>query len=279
MNKLKTIGFLFKDTFTAWQNDNASRLAAALAYYTIFSMAPLLMITVIFVGLFYGESTAQDEIVAQIKDVAGSEVAEVAQGIIANVAKPDSLNFASLVTIVLTLYGASNLFYQLQDTLNTIWHVTPQPMSVFNWIKQRVNLFIMVFVVGLLLILSLFANIAVSAITTAFDLPGSVQIGSNFVAFGVTIVLFALIYKVLPDIEIAWGDVWIGSVVTSLLFTLEQYLISLYFGIASVGSAYGAAGSLIVLLLWVYYSAQIFLFGAEFTRVYTYKFGSKKGAQ
>ncbi len=274
MNQLKTFGQLLKATFVAWQADNASRLAAALAYYTVFSIAPLLIITIIIVGLVFGEQATQNQITTKLQESVGKQAAELIQGVIASAAKPNSLSLASVISILTMLMGASGLFAQLQDALNTIWHVEPPPICVLDFIKRRLVLFGMVCSVSVLLLISLFASVIVRAVTNYFQLGSSLQISSNLISFLIITLLFALVYKALPDTDIAWNDVWIGAVVTSVLFTLGNWGIGLYLGSNNVGSAYGAAGSLIVLLVWIYYSAQVFLLGGEFTQVYAHRYGS-----
>ena len=249
---------------------------------------------------FFGESAAQNQVSAALEELVGPQTAHFVEGVIANAAKPSSLSLASIVTIGAMLFGASGLFAQLQDALNTIWKVEPKSSGIVFMIKQRLFLFMMIFSIGVVLIVSFFASVIVSGAIFYLDslgtqglemigqisptlgtLTGYVNLGkllqtlNNLVSFGIITLMFALIYKLLPDAEIAWNDVWIGAAVTSLLFTLGKYLIGLYLGSISVGSAYGAAGSLIVLLVWVYYSAQVFLLGAEFTQVYSRRFGSR----
>ncbi len=278
---LKQIWRLLKETFKEWNDDNASRLAAALSYYTIFSLAPLLIIAIAIAGAVFGDEAASGEIVKQIQGLVGKAGAEVIQTALQNAQKPDTRNFASIISIVVLLFGASNVFAQIQDALNTIWEVEPKPgRSFLLTLRKRFVSFAMVAGVGFLLLVSLIVNTALEAMLKYFNnlLPGFDwlwQVGNFAISFAVITLLFAFIYKFIPDAKIAWNDVWIGSAMTSLLFVIGKYLLGLYLGNSSFGSAYGAAGSLIVLLAWINYAAQIIFFGAEFTQVYASKYGSR----
>lgn len=275
LNILKSIGNLLKESFLAWQADKASRLAAALAYYTAFAMAPLLIIAIAVVSLVLSEQAAQNEIVTALEDTVGRQSAELLEEAIVNASQPAATTLASLIGFGALLFAASGLFGQLQEALNTAWHVESQTDGgIIYFVKRRLLMFVMVFIIGGLLLLSLVASIAVSALTEYFQLGSYLQNINLLVSFGLVTLLFALVYKILPEADISWRDVWLGAAVTSVLFTLGKYLIGLYLGSSNVGSAYGAAGSLLVILVWIYYSAQIFLFGAEFTYVYAQKFGS-----
>lgn len=277
---LKQVWRLLKETFKEWNDDNASRLAAALSYYTIFSLAPLLIIAIAIAGAVFGDDAASGEIVRQIEGLVGKAGAEVIQTALQNAQKPDTRNFASIISIGVLLFGASNVFAQIQDALNTIWEVEPKPgRGIWQTLRKRFLSFAMVGGVGFLLLVSLILNAVLAGMVNYFG--GLIQ-GFDFVwqfanfaiSFGVITLLFALIYKVMPDAKIAWSDVWIGSAMTSLLFVIGKSLLGLYLGNGSFGSAYGAAGSLIVLLAWINYAAQIIFFGAEFTQVYATKYGS-----
>ncbi len=271
---------LFKETFKEWGEDKVSRLAAALAYFTVFSIAPLLIIAISVAAIFFGEEAARGQIVGQIQGLMGQEGAEAVESMIANANQVQGGLIASIIGIVTLLFGASGVFGQLQDALNTIWEVAPKPgQGVVNFVRSRFLSFGMVLIIAFLLLVSLVVSAAVAGAGTyvAGIAPGMAVLWEsiNFlISFGVITLLFAAIYKVLPDVKIAWGDVWVGAAVTALLFTIGRTLIGLYLGNAAVGSAYGAAGSLVVLLVWVFYSAQILLFGAEFTQVYTRRYGS-----
>lgn len=277
---LKAVFTLLKDTYTEWSADKAPRLAAALAYYTIFSLAPLLIIAIAVSRLVFQQSSAQSQLLGQIQGVVGQEGTALIETMLTSASKPASGIVATLIGLVTLLLGAMGLFGQLQEALNTIWNVpTASGQGMMHLLKNRFLSFIMVLGIGFLLLLSLVISAVVSALDAFFAgaLPGWVYIAQilNFViSFGIITLLFAMIFKFLPDIKIAWRDVWLGAIVTSLLFTLGKWLIGWYLGQGSAASIYGAAGSLVILLLWIYYSAQIMLFGVEFTQVYAKRFGS-----
>ncbi|HEY9651700.1 MAG TPA: YihY/virulence factor BrkB family protein [Coleofasciculaceae cyanobacterium] len=277
----KTIVELLKETFKEWQEDKASRLAAALAYYTAFSIAPLIIIAIAIAAVVFGQEAAQGGIDEQLRGLLGQQGAEAVQEMIKNSRKPSEGTIATLISIVVLLFGASGVFGELQDSLNTIWEVAPkQGQGVMTFIRNRFLSFAMVLGIGFLLLVSLLLSTILAGVSNLLGhmIPNLTALWSllNFlISFGVITVLFALIYRILPDAEIAWGDVWIGSIITALLFTIGKSLIGLYLGNSSVGSTYGAAGSFVVFLLWVNYSAQILFFGAEFTQVYANKYGSR----
>ncbi len=272
---------LFKESGQGWSRDNASLLAAALTYYTIFALAPLLVIAVAVAGAIYGDAAVQGEIVDDIKHEVGEEAAVIIQDLITDASQSESSTFATIASAVLLLVAASGLFTQLRRALNMIWGVRLGPENgVIIVIRQRALTFVLVLIVGLLMLLSFATSTLITAVgdRLAFWLPG---IGSllpliNFlVSLVILTVLFALLFKVLPDAHLTWRDVLLGATVTTLLFMLGRYLIGLYLAYGFSASAYGAAGSLVLILLFVYYSAQIFLFGAEFTLVYANKYGSR----
>jgi len=273
----KNIFELIKETLTAWQADKASRLAAALAYYAIFSIAPLLMIIIAIIALVFGERAAKNEIAGQLQVLVGPDAAGMIQTMIASMHNRASGIWATIIGTLTIVLGASGLFGQVQSALDTIWHaLPPKKGNVLHLVKERLIHFAMVLGMGALLLLSLFTGIAATAITNYFNVGSLLQTVNIVTSFVLIMLLFAIIYKALPSVKIAWWDVWIGSAVTSVLFTLGKLFIDMYMANSSIGSAYGAAGSLVVLLVWVYYSAQIFLLGAEFTHVYAKKFGSMK---
>jgi membrane protein len=277
--KITTIFSLFKEAFQGWQQDKASLLAAALAYYTVFSITPLLVIAIAIVGAVFGQEAARGEIIAQINDLVGSEGAQAIEMALANANQPQLGSIASLISVVVLLIGASGVFAQLQEALNTVWNITVKPnVGLWNFIQKRLLSFGMVLAIGFLLLVSLIISAILSGISKLeFNiLPGLTifwQLLNFLVSLGFITVLFALIYKYLPDVKIRWRDVWVGAAITALLFSLGKYLIGLYLGQGSLGSTYGAAGSLIVFLAWVFYSAQILLFGAELTEVYARRYG------
>lgn len=276
----KAVTALLKDTIKEWGEDQAARLGAAVAYYTVFSLAPLLVIVIAIAGLIFGRQAVQGQIVNQVGGLVGAQGGQFIESMIANASKPSSGIIATVVGVVTLLLGATGLFGELQDSLNTIWEIAPKPRGIFETIRTRILSFAMVVVIAFLLLVSLVISAGLAALGHflggALPLPEFILQAINFViSFAIITVLFALIYKLLPDAEIAWHDVWIGAAFTSLLFTIGKLAIGLYLGHSSTASTYGAAGALVVLLLWVYYSAQILFFGAEFTQIYANRYGSK----
>lgn len=278
MRKLKGVMALFKETFTQWLEHKAPRLAAALAYYMVFSLAPLLIIAIAIAGAIFGKDAARGEIVTQISGFVGQDAASVIEKAISNASQPDLSNIASLISVAILLFGASGVFAQLQDALNTIWGVQPRPGRVVRqFISKRILSFAMVVGLGFFVILSLLLTATISALSQLELLPGFPWLWkflSLAVSFGLVTLFFALVFKFLPDAKIAWSDVGMGAIMTSILFAIGRSLLGWYLGQTSFASTYGAAGSLIVLLAWVYYSAQILFLGAEFTEVYARKYGS-----
>ena len=278
---LRKIGRLLQETFKEWQADKASRIAAALAYYTVFSLSPMLVIAIAIAGAFFGQQAAQDQIVEQLTGLVGEDGVKPVMMALNNISQPKIRGVASLISIGVLLPGASGIFAQLQDALNTVWKVKPQPgQGAALFIRKRISSFLMVLAIGFLLILSLILSAAVSTISMyQIDfLPGSAILWENLdfiVSLGLMTFIFCLMFKYVPDVKIAWKDVFVGSVITAVLFLFGKFLLGVYLSRGSLGSAYGAAGSLIVLLAWIYYSAQIILLGAEFTQVYTRMYGSK----
>lgn len=281
MSRLKTIFGLLRKTFEEWNEDKAPRLAAALAYYTAFSIAPLLIVAISIAGLVYGEEAVQGQIRYQIDGLVGSQAAGAIQEMLVNFHRADSGIIASVIGLVTLFLGAAGLFGQLQDALNTIWEVAPKPGGgILSMLRQRFISFTMVLGIGFMLLVSLVLSAMISLLGNFIFrfIPQQeflLQLINFVLSFGIITVLFALIYKILPDAKIAWRDVWLGAAVTSLLFAVGKLLLGLYLGNSSTASAYGAAGSFVVLLVWIYYSAQILLFGAEFTQVYARMYGSK----
>ncbi|MDQ6759656.1 MAG: YihY/virulence factor BrkB family protein [Acidobacteriota bacterium] len=278
---LREIRELFQQTFSEWNNHDAATMGAALAYYTVLSLAPLLIVAVSIAGMIYGQKAATGEIVNQVSDLVGPGGAEVIQSILANARSPAKGTLASVIGIVTLLFGASGVFKALRDSLNRMWGVKHAGrLGIWETIRREFSTFGMVLAIGFLLVVSLVVSAFVTAVGKFLHgkVPVGLLLGSNtLVSVIVITLLFALIYRVVPSTRIRWSDVWVGSAVTAVLFTIGKYLIGLYLSKASVGSAYGAAGSLVALLVWVYYSAQIFLFGAEFTHVYAQLEGSRSG--
>jgi len=266
---------LLRRTFEAWNEDKVPRLGAALAYYALFSMAPLLMMAVAIAGLVFGEAAARGEVVGRIRAAVGDTVAEAIEGMLKSIYSSGGSTAATITGLALLLFGASAMLMQLQDALNTIWEVTPPAgRGVLGIVRDRFLSFLLVLGAGLLLMSSLALSTALAATSKLWDsaaVPGGPLLWQGvhwLVSLAFTALLFALTYKVLPDVHLPWRDAWVGAAVTAILFTVGQHLVGWYLGQGSTTSAFGAAASLVVILLWVYYSSQILLLGAEFTRVY-----------
>jgi membrane protein len=279
--KTKTLWEIVKETGSDWSEDNATRLAAALAYYTVLSIAPLLVVAVSVAGLVYGEEAARGQIASQIASVVGPEAGKGIETMISNAKSPEAGTIGSIVGIIVLLFGASGVFGELQQSLNSIWEVAPKPgLGIWGWLRARFFSFSMVLGVAFMLLVSLVLSAMLAGIGDMFSnaLPGGAwvwQVVNFVVSFAIIAMLFALIFKVVPDVEIQWKDVRMGAAVTALLFTIGKFALGLYLGRASVASPYGAAGSLIVFVIWVYYAAQILFMGAEFTQVYARHRGSR----
>jgi membrane protein len=280
MNR-KSLWQFLKDVFTQWIEDEPFLLASSLSYYTLFSLAPLLVIAIAVAGLVFGRAAAQNQIVETIGGMIGAQSAQAIQGMIENASnKPKTGMIFTVLGAVALLFGAGGVVGQLTTSLNKIWGVVPKSgQGVWGFIRQRFISFVMVLAVGFLLLISL---VVTALVTGLSQFIGTLIGGAAFVAhlldilvsFAFVTLLFAMIYKFVPDIRIQWKDVWIGAALTSILFTIGKFLIGLYLGSSGVTSVYGAAGSLITVLLWVYYSSLIFLLGAEFTQAYTSTYGS-----
>jgi len=269
---------IIKEAGYAWQEDKVPRLGAALAFYTTFSLAPLVLIAIAVAGLVFGKEAAQEQLFEQLRDLLGKEASTAVQSMIAHAGDSSSGILALAIGAGTLLLAAAGLFGQLQDALNTIWGVQPRPgRPIRTLMKNRLLTFLMVLWTAFVLLASLIISAALAAFKSQFGDLQSGTVGQLFhfvVSFGVCMALFAMIYRFLPDVVITWKDVWLGAAITSLLFTVGKVLIGLYLGHSAVASTYGAAGSLVVLLLWFYYSAQIFLFGAELTKAYANQLGS-----
>ncbi|OGU71630.1 MAG: ribonuclease BN [Ignavibacteria bacterium RBG_16_34_14] len=271
-----------KDVFNKWLDDKAPKLGAALSFYTIFSLAPLLIIVISVAGFIFGPDAARGELVGQIEDLVGREGAEVVQTALKNTNDPKSGIIAIVVSLITLVIGSTAVFVELQESLDIIWRVKPKPgRNIFRGLlADRVQSFALVVATGFLLLVSLLVSTAIAALSNFVNerllaVPIYVlDIANLIISFGVIFILFAMIYKVLPDVNLGWKDVWVGAMVTTVLFVLGKYLIGLYIGSSSLGSTYGAAGSLVIFLLWIYYSAQILFLGVEFTYIYTVRYGS-----
>ena len=273
---------LIRKSVVAWLDDYAPSMGAALAYYTLFSLAPLLIIAIAVAGLVFGQEAARGEIVAQIQGLIGREGAIAVQGLLKSADGPARDIIATLISTVMLVIGATTVFGELQSDLDRIWRVpAPAKMNgIWSLLRSRLLSFGLVLGLGFLLLVSLIVSAAIAAIGKwsygFFEGREAYLHTLNFgISFAITTLLFAMIYKFMPRASIAWRDVWVGASVTSLLFEIGKFLIGLYLGTTSVASGFGAAGSLVVLLLWVYFSAQVFLLGAEFTWVYAHEYGSK----
>jgi membrane protein len=267
---------------SAWLDHNASSLGAALAYYTLFSIAPILMIATAIAGYFFGANVAQARVLMQLQDLIGPAGAAAVHELLSSAHYSDKRGFAAAVGVVTLIVGATSVFGELQNALERVWQTPPHAARQGWWrfLRNRVLSVGMVLGVGFLLLVSLVASAALAAFggwlgafLPQFDIL--LPILDVVLSLSMATVLFAMIFKYVPRETIPWSDVWIGAAVTAALFTVGKILIGVYLGKSSFNSAYGAAGSLIVLLLWIYYSAQIFLLGAEFTRVFAYERGSR----
>jgi membrane protein len=279
--KLKSWWQLLKATVMQWVDDQPFQLAAALSYYTLFSLAPLLVIVISIAGLAFGQEAAQNRIVETLQGLLGRDSAQAIQQMVQNASnKPKTGMFSTVLGVIFLVFGAGGVVGQLQTSLNTVWGVTPKPgQGIWGFVRQRFVSFAMVLGIGFLLVVSLAVSALMSGFTQVIgNVFGATAVLIHALDLGISFVfvtaLFAMIYKYLPDVRIQWRDVWVGAALTSLLFTIGKFLIGLYLGTSGVTSTYGAAGSLITILLWVYYSSLIFFLGAEFTQVYAREYGS-----
>jgi len=282
--KLKGIAGLFKTAAVQWVNDYAQSMGAALAFYTMFSIAPLLLIVISIVGIVFGEEAVRSAIFGQLQALLGEPGALAVQELLDSAGRPIGSATATLFGLVFLFVGATSVFAELQDALNRIWRVPQRaPTSgVWTLVRNRLLSFGMILGIGFLLTVSLAFSAGLAALSRWLDplstgwatVANAIEIA---LGFGLSTAVFALIYKTMPKVRIHWKDVWIGAAVTSIFFAAGKFLIGAYIGRSDVSSAFGAAASLIIVLLWVYYSAQIFLYGAEFTWVYSHQYGSRKG--
>jgi membrane protein len=283
---LASLFSLCRQAINAWMDDYAPSMGAALAYYTLFSIAPLLLIVISIAGLVFGADAARGHIFAELRDLMGEDGAAAVQALLQSVNKPAQGVLGTVVGVVLLGIGAISVFGELQNALDRIWRAPGRAGSGGMWalVRARLLSFGMVLGIGFLLILSLVASAAVAALGKfAATLFGSwavlAELLNLVVSFALVTVTFAMIYKIIPRVRIGWRDVWIGAAVTALLFSIGKSLIGLYLGRSTFASGFGAAGSLVVLLVWMYYSAQIFLLGAEFTWVYAHVHGSRSNVE
>lgn len=271
---------LLKETYIQWSEDKASHLGAALAFYTIFSLAPILIIVVAVVGFVLGKESVQIYLLAELTKVLGETNATYVMTTIQSSYQAGSGLHATIIALVIMLVGSTTVCVMLQDALNTMWGVDTSSSGFLHYIKNRALSFLVILLVGFFLFLSMILSSLIS--TVNLFLSNYVHIpfilfalSDNIVSLILLAILFALLFKVLPDVKISWRDVWVGGTITALLFTLGKFLLGIYLARSTISSAYGAAGSLVALLLWVYYSAQIIFMGAEFTQVYARKYGAE----
>ena len=283
MLSVKSVWSLVKESFKQFSDDYAPSMGAALAYYTVFSIAPLLVIAIAVAGFFFGADAARGEIFGQLRGLIGDQGASAIEAAVASANQSGKGLVATIVGIGTLVLGATTVFNELQSDLDRIWDSPQQKQTgIGGMLRGRLLSFGMVLGIGFLLLVSLVvsAGLAAFAHFSSGWFPGweaLLRVVNLLVSFLVVTGLFAMIYKLLPRCDIGWKDVWVGAAVTSLLFSIGKFLIGLYLGRSSVASSFGAAGSLVVVLLWVYYSSQIFLLGAEFTWVYSYRHGTRKG--
>ena len=277
--KPATAWTLARETLSSWSDDYAASMGAALAYYTMFSIAPLLLIVISVAGLFFGERAARGEIIDQLQDLMGVDGARAVQSLLASVNQPRAGILATLFGLCALVVGATTVIGELQNALDRIWRAPRRDESgVAKWLHSRLTSLGMIMGIGFLLMVSLLASAALATVQRWFgryvDLGGFASAVDFVLSLVFITVAFAMIYKLMPRVRVEWRDVWIGAVVTSLLFTVGKMAIGLYIGRSAVASTFGAAASLVAMVVWVYWSAQIFLLGAEFTRVYARRCGS-----
>jgi membrane protein len=273
---------LVKQSVMSWMNDYAPSMGAALSYYTLFSLAPLLLLVIAVAGLVFNADVARGEVLAQLGGLIGTEGSVAIEGLLNGASRPTQSLIASVISIVTLIVGATSVFAELQSDLDRIWRAPAavRPSGVWGLLRTRLLSFGLILSIGFLLLVSLIVSAALAAFGKWYGawFPGwviTLQIMNQVVSLAFVTVLFAIMYRVLPSVHVAWQDVWRGAFVTAVLFTIGKFLIGLYLGKAEVTSGFGAAGAIVVLLVWVFYSAQIFLLGAEFTWLYAHSQGSR----
>ena len=278
--KWKDLSGLLKKSYQEWNKDNPFRMSAAMSYYAVFSLPGLLMIVISIAGYFFGREAVEGEIKSQIAGMIGQDAAGNVQAMIANINKNQKSTWAAVVGAATLIFGATGVFYQLQQSLNEIWDVeVKKEEGIKKVILDRLSSFGIILVIGFLLLISLVLTAALSAFSNYIsrNLPDYLlyvfYMAEFMISYGIISLLFASIYKVLPDVKVQWKTVWVGAFVTAALFVIGKFALGIYFGNSNPGSAYGAAGSLILILLWVSYSCLILFFGAEFTKVYASRYG------
>lgn len=281
MKYLRIVISLIQETGKQYTADRGSMLAAALAYYTLFSLAPLLVISIALAEQFLSDTNVQLMLISEIRVVAGAQVSEFVRSLIEGFGDSSTGLVASLVSVGIMIFGASNVFRQLKRALNTMWGVDiEEELGIVNFLILNLISFGLVLLIGILLVAAIVMSAVAGMVNTLISgaLPGSVRVSFLFeygIPFVMTVTLFALLFKILPDVDVSWRDVWLGAVVTAVLTGIGLAGLRIYLSISSFGAAYGAAGSLVVLLFLVYYGAQIFLFGAEFTHIFSTRYGSR----
>jgi len=283
--RLEPAWSLARQAVNAWIDDYAPSMGAALSYYTLFSIAPLLLIVTAVAGMAFGDAAARGEIFGQLRDLMGDEGAAAVEKLLQSAHRPQGGVVAAVTGVLVLLLGATSVFGELQNALDRIWRAPAREKSSgwWNLLRSRLLSFGMILGIAFLLMVSLIVSALLSALGKlwgpAFQGWENVAHALDTLAsFAIITLLFAMIYKIIPRVRIRWRDVWIGAAVTAALFAAGKFLIGLYIGKSSIASAFGAAGSLVVMMVWVYYSAQIFLLGAEFTRVYAHTYGSRRAA-
>ncbi len=277
--RIKDLPSLLKDTFVAWNKDGPWRLSAVVAYYALLALPGLLVIIINTVGAIWGEAIVQGRVTDEIANAVGDEAARVTQVIIRESQNDEKSLVATIIGVATLIFGATGVFYHLQISMNQIWEIKPAPAGIKKVILDRALSFAFVLVIGFLLLISFIITTAISVLNEYIrevfpDFVVYFAYGLNeLVSLGIITLLFALMYRFLPDARIHWRTVWIGAIITALLFVLGKFLLGLYFGQANPGSAYGAAGSVVLILLWVSYSSLILFFGAEFTYIYSKRYG------
>jgi membrane protein len=279
--RLKSVWLLLKDSAIAWDNDNIGQQGAALAFFTVLSLSPLLILVVVLSSFGFGQAAASGHLVSQIRGLIGIEGAQFVQSLITNAYKSGSNLPVAIFSVVMLLVGASAVFISLRDSLNTIWRIQQKPIGIIRaFLQGRFLSFAMILGIGFLLLVSLVLSAALAAMSDYLSkllpiLAGLVSLLDFIISFVGITAIFAFMFKFLPAAIMKWKDVWVGAGVTSLLFSIGKLAIGLYLGNGAIGSTFGAASSLVIIMLWAYYSSQIILYGAEFTRLYAMRFGTK----
>jgi membrane protein len=279
-HRLKNIWLLLKDSAIAWDNDNIGQQGAALSFFTVFSLSPLLILVIVLSSFGFGREAASGHLVSQIRGLIGIEGAQFVQSMITNAYKSDSSVLVTIFSVIMLLLGASAVFIQLRDSLNTILRVQQKPIGTIRaFVRGRLLSFTMILGIGFLLLVSLILSAVLAAMSGYLSkhfaiLTDLVSLLDFIISFVGITVMFALMFKFVPAATLKWRDIWVGAAVTSLLFSIGKFVIGLYLGNGAIGSIFGAASSLVIVMLWTFYSSQIVLFGAEFTRLYAMRFGS-----